>query len=208
MLYETINSFRDEYDFLSNFYMARVDLPNGECYPSSEHAYQAQKTLDVAARLYIANLAKPGQAKREGAVLTLRSDWDRIRVRVMFDLVLLKFEQHPDLAVKLIATGDKLLEEGNHWNDKFWGTVDGEGRNVLGNILMSVRSILRHHHRINELNRTVTAYWVGDPMNDTPMSYRDVEKINRMIKERDELRNKMAQTLAMHGPSDILLSTH
>lgn len=204
MLYDTINSFRDEYDFLSNFYMARVDLPNGECYPSSEHAYQAQKTLDVGERLHIACLEKPGQAKREGAAVTLRSDWDLVRVRIMFDIVLLKFEQHSDLAAKLIATGDKLLEEGNHWNDKFWGTVDGKGRNVLGNILMSVRSILRDRRRVDDLNRQVMAYWVGDPMNDSPLSYGDVDHIDRMMQERDDLKNKLNQALAMHGPSDIL----
>lgn len=204
MLYEVINSFRDEHAYLSNFWMAEVRFPDGQVYPSSEHAYQAQKTLDVASRLRIAALKQPGAAKREGSMLDIRPDWNMIRVQVMFHIVLLKFEQHPDLAEKLIATGDTFLEEGNHWNDKFWGTVEGKGRNILGNILMNVRAILRDRKKVKELNQKITAYWVGDPMMDTPLSDRDLDRINQMIGQRDALANKIDQALAMHGSSDIL----
>lgn len=51
--------------------------------------------------------------------------------------------QHYDLAQKLIATGNAYLEEGNQWGDKFWGTVNGNGENMLGKILMKERDILR-----------------------------------------------------------------
>ena len=34
------------------------------------------------------------------------------------------------------------LEEGNNWGDKYWGTVEGEGKNMLGKLLMKVRAIL------------------------------------------------------------------
>ena len=51
--------------------------------------------------------------------------------------------QHYDLAQKLIATGNAYLEEGNQWGDKFWGTVNGTGENMLGKILMKERDILR-----------------------------------------------------------------
>ena len=38
---------------------------------------------------------------------------------------------------------DEYLEEGNNWGDKVWGTVNGEGENNLGKILMRVRKELR-----------------------------------------------------------------
>lgn len=63
----------------------------------------------------------------------------------MESIVRAKFSQHPDLAEKLVSTGDMHLEEGNWWGDVFWG-VDkktGEGENHLGIILMRLRDELR-----------------------------------------------------------------
>lgn len=61
----------------------------------------------------------------------------------MEEIIHCKFMQHYDLAQKLIATGNAYLEEGNQWGDKFWGTVNGTGENMLGKILMKERDILR-----------------------------------------------------------------
>ena len=44
---------------------------------------------------------------------------------------------------KLLGTGDTYLEEGNTWNDTFWGVCNGVGENNLGRILMEVREELR-----------------------------------------------------------------
>ncbi len=53
---------------------------------------------------------------------------------------LAKFSQNPDLAAKLIATGDaEIVEDAAH--DPFWGVgPDGEGCNWAGRILMETRS--------------------------------------------------------------------
>lgn len=37
----------------------------------------------------------------------------------------------------------KIINEGNQWQDDYWGIVNGEGQNNLGIILMQVRNILR-----------------------------------------------------------------
>lgn len=60
----------------------------------------------------------------------------------MLSLVRGKF-QWPNLQEKLLATGDAYLEEGNTWGDRIWGTVDGQGENRLGQILMQVREEAR-----------------------------------------------------------------
>jgi predicted NAD-dependent protein-ADP-ribosyltransferase YbiA (DUF1768 family) len=64
----------------------------------------------------------------------------------MEELVRRKFAD-PELAEKLLATGDEELVEGNTWNDRFWGVCRGEGRNELGKILMRVRAELRVQSR-------------------------------------------------------------
>ena len=60
----------------------------------------------------------------------------------MYEIVKQKFIQNSDLKDKLIATGNVYLEEGNTWGDKVWGTVNGEGFNHLGFILMKIRESL------------------------------------------------------------------
>ena len=65
-----------------------------------------------------------------------------VKVKLMFELVLEKFKQNPELKQKLLETGNQELIEGNTWNDTFWGVCNGQGQNWLGKILMLVRSEL------------------------------------------------------------------
>jgi len=136
-----IKSFTGEYRFLSNFYPAVVVL-DGKEYPTVEHAYQAAKTADEAEREKIRLAASPVQAKRLGKVVSLRSDWDAVKLQIMEDLLRQKFSI-PHLKDKLLSTGDKELVEGNWWGDTFWGVYEGEGENHLGRLLMKIRDELR-----------------------------------------------------------------
>ena len=79
-----------------------------------------------------------------GRLVPLRPDWEAVKVGIMEEIVRAKFIQHPELAARLLATGDKVLVEGNHWGDTFWGvdTRTGQGHNHLGRILMKVREEL------------------------------------------------------------------
>jgi predicted NAD-dependent protein-ADP-ribosyltransferase YbiA (DUF1768 family) len=61
----------------------------------------------------------------------------------MFAVVFDKFFRHENLRRELIETGDMYLEETNHWGDKYYGVCDGEGLNVLGQILMLVRNVIK-----------------------------------------------------------------
>lgn len=139
-----INRFDGEYFFLSNFYPCVV-VYEGITYKSSEAAFQAHKTLDVDKHRYFATL-DASKSKREGRRLVdLRSDWEDVKDRIMLEIVTAKFIQNPSLADKLLATGSKILVEGNGWNDRYWG-MDYEctvGRNQLGKTLMTVRENIR-----------------------------------------------------------------
>jgi len=138
-----ISEFQGKYRFLSNFYCASATL-DGVVYPTVEHAFQAAKTLDPAEREKVRACKSPSDAKRIGRTVTLRNDWEDVKVGAMYDLVWQKF-QHPDLKKLLLDTGTQHLEEGNHWNDHFWGVCppgSGQGENNLGIILMDVRKAL------------------------------------------------------------------
>jgi ribA/ribD-fused uncharacterized protein len=113
-------------------------------FQSTEHAYQMFKTDDLEWRKKIRNAKSPGLAKRLGAKCPMRSDWDDIKVDVMRKCIRAKFTQNEDLKEKLLDTTDEHLEEGNTWGDKFWGTVSGHGKNMLGRILMEIREELRN----------------------------------------------------------------
>src|SRR5271170_98318 len=137
-----IDSFQGQYRFLSNFYPAEVEF-EGLTYPDVEHAYQSAKTTDMAGRRRIAAQPTPADAKRAGESFPPRPDWPQIKFDVMLQCVRYKFTHPPDLAQKLLATGDAYLEEGNTWNDRIWGVYQGQGENHLGKILMQVRAELQ-----------------------------------------------------------------
>jgi ribA/ribD-fused uncharacterized protein len=73
----------------------------------------------------------------------LRKDWEQVKDEIMQQGVLRKFETHADIREILLATGDELIVE-NSPIDYYWGCgKDGSGKNRLGEILMTVREILR-----------------------------------------------------------------
>lgn len=142
-----ITRFKDEAGltnhFLSNFHEGHTVLYLGRYWPSSEHAYQAAKTLDETERDAIAQCGSPGSAKRAGRRVAKRPDWDEIKIDVMREVLRIKFT-HPDLRARLLATGDAELIEGNFHNDDFWGQCPlGHGENWLGRLLMELRAELR-----------------------------------------------------------------
>lgn len=131
-----IDSFEGKYRFLSNF------STEGAIKPTVEHQFQAMKAAKVEDAIRVMAADTPGQAKRIGRKIELRSDWEEIKVSVMKNLVHRKFFDDDILWTKLIETGDEELVEGNHWGDTFWGVCRGKGENVLGEILMMVREEL------------------------------------------------------------------
>lgn len=138
---QVIDSFSGEWRPLSNFWYAPV-VYDGVTYPTNEHAFQAAKTLYTAQRERIQYAESPGEAKRLGRQVTLRPDWEEIKIEVMTDLNRQKYRDN-DFRNLLLSTGDASLIEGNHWGDTFWGVCNGVGKNYLGKILMSIRDELK-----------------------------------------------------------------
>lgn len=137
-----IDSFTNEYAFLSNFYLVDIKY-QGFTYPSSEHAYQAAKTLDSYEKSkFTSRSISPAQSKKMGRNIKLRSDWEHVKLKVMEDILRIKFAQGTPLSKQLMATGNQQLIEGNWWNDTYWGVCRGKGENHLGKLLMKIRKEL------------------------------------------------------------------
>lgn len=135
-----IEEFRDEYRWLSNFTPVKV-VYEGIEYASVEHAYMSAKSESMEWKSRCADKQiSAAQIKRESQDIVLIPDWDNIKVNVMEDCLREKFSQEP-FKSKLEATGGMYIQEGNNWNDTFWG-VDlktGEGFNGLGQLIMKIR---------------------------------------------------------------------
>lgn len=137
-----IERFTGEHRFLSNFYTCEFEYA-GVTWKSSEHAYQAMKTLDHDERKKIHDARDAGHAKKLGRQLKLREGWEGMKLAIMQEIVDAKFSQNQDLREKLLATDGHTLVESNDWGDKVWGVCDGVGKNLLGHVLMETRARLK-----------------------------------------------------------------
>jgi len=100
------------------------------------------------------DLNDPIRQYRDEHGVTIRSNWNELRLAVMLHVLRIKFSQNKHAKHALLATGSKLIVE-NSPRDSFWGVgADGCGKNNLGRLLMQVRRELRHNA---DKETTVTA---------------------------------------------------
>ena len=140
-----------EHRWLSN--MSRVVIKHkGITYPSTENFYQAmkydeyQKMLgrSMSVREYIASLSPIESKKFSKENPMTNPKFEENKLLIMKWANYWKYKD-PYYRHKLLMTYDAHLEEGNWWNDKFWG-VDintREGENHLGKIIMEIRSEIK-----------------------------------------------------------------
>lgn len=157
----SIRGFCGEYRWLSNFWPCKIQGLD-VVYPSVEHAYQAAKAPIDERHRFVGITA--AQAKRLGSTFNLdRAEWDIRKDTVMVKALCVKFTDHWDLALKLISTDDRHLEELNVWKDRYWGVYDGDGQNRLGRMLMAVRANLMigtHWVSLREQPRSIAMTWM------------------------------------------------
>jgi len=123
------------YFFLSNFYPCDIEY-NGYHYGSVEAAFQAQKCPGREQEFVNLN---PSQAKRLGRRVRLRSDWEHVKIRIMWELLCYKFSDRNLMGLLLQVNGP--IVEDNTWGDRFWGKCKGEGKNYLGLMLEKIRDV-------------------------------------------------------------------
>lgn len=135
-----INSFKGYYNFLSNMYECDI-MFCGRKFSCVENFFQAYKCKTIEEFNKFKGI-NGYDSKYLGRRVTLREDWNDIRVNVMRKALYLKFNQNEELRYKLFGTRGYELIEGNNHGDCYWGVCKGVGENMLGKLLMEVRDNL------------------------------------------------------------------
>lgn len=144
----TVASFyeREFYPF-SNFSSFQVEWQH-RLWPTSEHAYQAARYIDVRPD-YVEKIAAMRSAHEAFAFMRdhridQRPDWENEKRDTMKDIVRHKLGQHAYIQHKLLQTGSAVIVEDSPV-DSYWGWgPDRQGRNELGTIWMELREELIH----------------------------------------------------------------
>ncbi len=132
------------YGVFSNFSAHAFEL-EGQVWPTTEHYFQAMKFEDEEYREQVRAAKAPKIAAQMGRDRSrpLRADWETVKQDVMRGALRAKFSSHAGLRELLLSTGDEEIIE-NAPGDYYWGAgADGSGKNMLGKLLMELRSDLR-----------------------------------------------------------------
>lgn len=135
------------YGAFSNLYRRPVEF-EGEVFATSEHAYQAGKARKPEVREWVLSAPSPALVAMAAHGLyywDIVPGWSRTKFDRMRGVLRAKFTQHEDLRNVLLSTGDaRLVESATVDNEvnRLWGEVNGEGRNMLGQLLMELRTSL------------------------------------------------------------------
>lgn len=135
------------YGAFSNLFRRAVEF-EGATFTTAEHAYQAGKARKPEVREWL--MAAPSPALLAMAAHGLYQwditpSWSRIKFDRMRAVLKAKFTQHDDLRDLLLSTGSaRLVETATVDNavNRLWGEVNGVGKNMLGVLLMELRTEL------------------------------------------------------------------
>ena len=136
------------YGVFSNLYRRSIEF-ECETFATSEHAYQAGKARKPEVRKWLLSAPSPALVAMAAHGLyywDIVPGWSRTKFDRMRGVLRAKFTQHDDLRELLLSTGDaRLVESATVDNEvnRLWGEVNGEGRNMLGVLLMELRAQLR-----------------------------------------------------------------
>lgn len=162
-------SEKDPMGELSNFWKLQNPIHfQGRIYKTSEHLYQALKFIlnkqSIDNDNYITEICNtntPNMSKILGCQrvcfkyewqkrlsniiieyknkgVKIYPNWDNVKMEAMMHVLRLKFSTDTHCRTVLLSTGNSYLFEQS--TDPFWGCGSyGEGKNVLGNLLMILR---------------------------------------------------------------------
>ena len=158
-------------DFMSQWHPIHF-IVDGMTYNCCEQFMMAQKALlfhDYYIYQLIMEATLPQEQKKLGRYIAAFDDttWDEHKMNIVKTANKAKFTQNPELLEQLRATGDDVLAEANPY-DTIWGIglkmndpnaqdeTAWPGQNLLGNILMQIRTELQRPSEILEVTSPVT----------------------------------------------------
>ena len=130
--------FIDKYEFLSNFYTCPITITINNkilIYRNVQAAFEAHKNIEIADKY---TLLTGYQAMTYGKKLPIKTpNWETEQYFIMAKILHAKFSSKT-LLDKLQTMQSDIVNE-NYWNDTLWGVCKGEGKNILGKMLMIIR---------------------------------------------------------------------
>jgi hypothetical protein len=135
------------YGAFSNLFRRPIDF-EGAIFATAEHAYQAGKARKPEVREWLMAAPSPSLLAMAAHGLyqwDITPSWSRIKFDRMRAVLHAKFTQHDDLREMLLSTGStRLVESATVDNavNRLWGEVNGVGKNMLGIMLMELRTQL------------------------------------------------------------------
>lgn len=136
------------YGAFSNLYRRPIEF-EGEVFSTSEHAYQAGKARKSEVRKWLMEAPSPSLLAMAAHGLyywDVAPGWSKFKFDRMRKVLAAKYSQHDDLQALLLSTGDATLIESatvDNEVNRLWGQVNGIGQNMLGKMLMELRTELR-----------------------------------------------------------------
>ena len=142
---KSIYFFTPSFHPLDNF-SAHIVIVWGIAFPTAEHAYQWRKFSELHADIAGEILSAPSphivKLIADSHKEKLPDSWHDEKVSIMEEVLEAKASQHEDVRDALKRSGTKRIIE-NSPVDNFWGIgPDGDGRNMVGEIWMKIRSSL------------------------------------------------------------------
>ena len=130
--------FSNTYGF-SNFSPHPVTTDLGT-FPTSEALFQAHKSpynIEYVEKQKIAR--SPIISKNLGIKVDCRLDWNDVKYDIMYNVIKTKIQQHPEIKQNLLNTNLRPIIYHTHF-DSYWGIGDGQGQNMIGEILEKLRT--------------------------------------------------------------------
>ncbi len=136
-------------NWFSNF--VDFDQPlvyEGISYQCPETFYQAMKVdrmaVDCQQLRQRISLMSALESKRFSKTITVRANWDDVKLLVMWKALHWKFAPGTKWS-KVLSNCDVPIVEKNYWHDNFWGSCTCDkcgdtGKNMLGKMLMAIRN--------------------------------------------------------------------
>jgi predicted NAD-dependent protein-ADP-ribosyltransferase YbiA (DUF1768 family) len=112
-----IKEFQGTYRWLSNFWPTEIKYKD-LLFSSVEHIFLSAKNNSNEWKDFCINEKKPKTVKKKSYNIELVSNWENIKINIMFKIVTTKFENN-ELRKKLFKKNKTYIQEGNNWNDTF-----------------------------------------------------------------------------------------